>query len=244
MNTTDELLRILKQDRMANISVVNFVEDNVISDIEQVGNGWIIRGTSDRNWVYVHCRTNQEAADIRSRLRETDTCFGAIEDWMRPILIEDRTVRWDLSLAQYILPDLVVVPDPPHATRTLTPDDAVTVYEHSTYRDFISVDYIQQRIQVGPGRGIEQDGQLAAWGLTQDDGALGFLHVRSAFRRNGYGSSVTRALIGDVRKSGRVPFAYIEPDNHKSIGLVTGLGFVRTRACHWFEAIPDPSIRC
>lgn len=229
------MLDQLKQDPARHVSVINFVHDNDIRDIRPVGSAWIIRGTSDRDWVYLVCSNREELEMVIPHLGATDTCFGAVPDWMIDTLAQHRNRSWDLLLTRFDLPDTVLLPAPEQAARLLTTADAETIYRNSAYRDFISVAYIQQRILRGPGRGIERNGELAAWGLTQDDGAMGFLHVMPAWRRHGLGRTVTMALIDDIRTAGRLPFAYIEPDNHKSIGLVTGMGFVPRGDFHWFE---------
>ena len=46
---------------------------------------------------------------------------------------------------------------------------------------------------------------------------------------------VTVSLIEDVRRLKKIPFAYIEKNNVKSINLVKKLGFIRQSNRHWFE---------
>ena len=65
---------------------------------------------------------------------------------------------------------------------------------------------------------------VAALGLTADQiTALDVLHEKY------------KPLIEEVKRAGKIPFAYIEIDNYKSINLVSKLGFIKHRNCHWFQ---------
>ena len=68
-----------------------------------------------------------------------------------------------------------------------------------------------------------------------NDGGLGFLHVIENARGKGYALSIAVSLIEEVRQKEKIPFAYIEKDNFRSINLVTKLGFVKLENRHWFE---------
>ena len=98
----------------------------------------------------------------------------------------------------------------------------------------IEIDYIKSRIKNDVNVGIYDGKQLVAWGLIQDDGAMGFLHVLDEYRRNGYGYQVTLAIIEKVRKKGKLPFACIVQDNIKSFNLVKKLGFKEDKNKYWF----------
>lgn len=225
----------MSKDKLRNINLINFIENNHIISIERIENSLLVRGKSDRTWVYIRCSSDNELTTIKSRLNKQDKCFAAIEDWMFPVLLEDKELLWDLSLTQFYLPDDVSLPKPVHQTKSLSEKDAKIVYENSEYKEYISVEYIKNRIRKGISKGIYEKDKLVAWGLTQDDGALGFLHVLENVRRKGYGLSVTLSLIEEVKRAGKIPFAYIERENYKSINLVSKLGFIKHRNCHWFQ---------
>ena len=235
MEQIKNILEGLKKDRLGNINLINFIENNYITGIECMGNSLLVRGKSDRNWVYIGCSNENELAAIKGLLNEQDKCFAAIEDWMVPALLKDAAVLWNVSMAQYYLPDDVDLPEPAHQTQTLAEKDAGIVYDNSEYQEQISVEYIADRIKAGISKGLYEHDMLVAWGLTHDDGGLGSLHVLDSVRRKGYGSSITLDLIKDVRRANKIPFCYIEKDNQKSINLVSKLGFIRHRNCHWFE---------
>jgi 8-oxo-dGTP diphosphatase len=113
------IIESLKKDRLGNINLINFLENNHITGIERIGNALLVRGTSDRNWVYIGCSSDSELAAIKVLLNEQDKCFAAIEDWMVPVLLKDEAVLWNMSLTQFYLPDDVDLPEPVHQTKTL-----------------------------------------------------------------------------------------------------------------------------
>jgi 8-oxo-dGTP diphosphatase len=225
----------LKKDRLGNINLINFIENTHITGIERIGNSLLVRGNSDRNWVYIKCSSIRELSAIKGMLNEEDKCFAAIEDWMFPVLIKDEGLLWGVSMTQFYLPDDVDLPEPVHPTKALSEKDAGTVYDNSEYQDYISVEYIQDRIRAGISKGIYENNKLVAWGLTHDDGGLGSLHVLRGVRRKGYGLSITLSLIKEVRRAKQIPFCYIEQDNYRSINLVSKPGFIRHRNCRWFQ---------
>jgi 8-oxo-dGTP diphosphatase len=230
-----EIVESLKKDKLRNINLINFIENNPINSIERIENSLLIRGKSDRTWVYIKCSSEDELVILKGRLKRQDKYFAAIEDWMLPVLLKDKELLWDLSLIQFYLPDEIRLSKPAHKTTALLEKDAKIVYDNSEYRNYISIRYIKDRIRRGISRGLYENDKLVAWGLTQDDGGLGFLHVLSEVRRKRYGLSVMLSLIEEVRQAGKIPFAYIEKDNVKSINLVFKLGFIKHKNIHWFQ---------
>ena len=55
MDQVKGILEGLKKDRLSNINLINFIENNHITGIEPIGNSLLVRGISDRNWVYIKC---------------------------------------------------------------------------------------------------------------------------------------------------------------------------------------------
>ncbi len=229
-----KVINRLEKNKFKNVNILNFIENNQIKNIELNGESVLARGTSDREWIYISCSNEVELRIIKSKLAEQDMNFGAIEKWMLPVLTEGKEIEWELPTIQYYLPDNVAIPKPEVKTTSLSTADAKTIYENSEYKDFINIDYIKTRIQNDISVGIFEDDKLVAWGLIQDDGAMGFLHVLHEIRRKGYGYQVTLALINEIRQAGKLPFACIVQDNVKSINLVKKLGFKEDKKKHWF----------
>lgn len=231
----ESLIRALSADEVRNISIINFVRDKQIHGVQWWGRSVLVRGRSDHDWVYVSSDSIEELNGLAGSLTEADTRFAAIEEWMIPALRRGLDTVWTLPMVRFAFPQDVALPPVERQPEPLTAADAAWMYENSDYREFISVEYTRDCIAGGPSVGIREDGVLIAWAMTQDDGAMGFLHVLESHRRKGYGRLLTIALAGEVRRRGRLPFAYVAEQNDNSISLLTGLGFRRDRKVQWFE---------
>jgi ribosomal protein S18 acetylase RimI-like enzyme len=231
----DDLVTLLKTDELRNINILNFIEENPVLGIEKTGNSVLVRGKSDHQWIFVSSTNEDELRTLAEKLDVGDDHFAAVDDWMVPILSKGKEVVWNLSMIQFILPEEVKMPKVDFETKRLSLKDVNRVYENSNYRDFISIEYVKDRILCGPSVAIHEKNQLVAWAMTQDDGAMGFLHVLDNYRNRGYGYGVTVALIERLRKQGKRAFVYIEQDNQKAIRLVSKLGFEWDKNVHWFQ---------
>ncbi len=235
MNPIELALEKLETDRIRNISIINFIQDNEVLSVDIIGNSLLARGISDRAWVYISCNDEGELREIQKQLTEADDAFGAIDDWMVPILREGRKLVWDIGTTKFYLPDDVLLPSYENKTVELNVNDADAVYNNSEYKEYISREYAAQRIKRGISAGIYEDNKLVSWGITQDDGAIGFLHTLEEYRRKGYGYRVTLSIIEKLRNRGQLPFAYVVATNNRSISLLQKLGFVKDKVIHWFE---------
>ncbi len=228
-------LKILEGDRTNNISIINFIKNNQILNVDIIGRSILVRGVSDRRWVYISCKDKGELLIIEKKLNNEDDNFASIDDWMFPILTDRKEIIWDLSMIQFYLPDDITIPTTEYETVPLTHKDASIVYNNSEYKEYISIDYIADCIQKGISTGLYENGKLVSWAITQDDGAIGFLHTLGYCRRKGYGYNVTLSMIEKVRNDGGLPFANVLPSNKRSIHLLLKLGFKESKKIHWFQ---------
>ena len=235
MDEINKALNLLEKDKINNISIINFIKNNKVLSTDFIGSSVLIRGVSDRSWVYISCKDKDEVLAIKSKLNKDDISFSSIEEWMFPLLIEGKKIVWDLLTEQYYLPNDVPLPDPKYKTIPLTENDAQIVYSNSEYKDYISLEYVKERIQKGVSSGLHINNELVSWAMTQDDGAIGFLHTLDNFRRKGYGECVTLSIIEKLRNASEIPFAYAEISNKRSINLMTKFGFVFIKKIHWFQ---------
>ena len=239
----DQALAILNRDRVRNANIINFMCDYPVLRISIAGESVMIKGRSDRDWIYISCANDEEFLALAAELTSDDTCFAIIEDWMLPRLTEGRHELWRLSCLKLYLPDNVNDNDSVNnsadgVTGTLTeltPADAAYIYANYDYAAYTTEAFIAECINKGPSFGIREDGKLVAWIMTQDDGAMGFLTVLQPYRRRGYGNLITAALIKELRASGKIPFVHIEEQNLKSMNLARKAGFIPDRHVHWFE---------
>jgi 8-oxo-dGTP diphosphatase len=154
---------------------------------------------------------------------------------MFPILTKGKEVIWDLFMIQFYLPDVLKIPLTELNTVSLTEKDAEIVFNNSEYKEYISIEYVQDCIGKGISVGLCENNKLVSWAITQDDGAIGFLHTVDDYRRKGYGYNVTLSMIEQVRNSGGLPFANVLPTNERSINLLQKLGFKESKKIHWFQ---------
>ncbi len=228
-----ETIPVLKKDLIKNINLINFIEENEILETHVIDNAVLVKGISDRNWIYFSCKDENEFNKLIDLLKPEDINFAVLEDWMIPILNKKFNIDVELKTIKYILTSEVEIPKNKIPVTNLTSDDAGYIYLNYDYREYTNLAYIKERIIKGVSAGIRINDKLAAWAVTHDDGAIGMLHVLPEFRRQGLAKEITIYMIEKLRGLGKLPFAQIEEDNFKSIKLVEGLGFVKDRRVHW-----------
>ena len=229
----NKIIEYLKKDRINNINIINFIENYPIYYTEKIGNSIIVKGTSDRNWIYISSKSEEELTIIMRGLNNSDKNFAVMEDWMIPILKEDNKMKWKLSTMRLILPHGTAIPELKQSVSKLSVSDAEFIYANSDYKDFISIQYIIERIINGESSCICYGDIPIAWGITQDDGAIGFLHVLPGYRNMGYGKDVMVDLIKKIRDKKKIPFGHIEEKNEKSMRLALSLGFEKDKVVSW-----------
>lgn len=230
------IINYLKQDVITNISTIGFIENNPITEIIELNNSFLIKGSSDVDWVYIVC--NNEAG-LKALLEKAgnSTYFASVENWMIPFITGKRKAEWILTTMRYFLPDDVEIPVNKKDVIPLTTDHIGFIISQSNYRQFLTAAYVEERINKSISAAIMKKNKLVAWGLTHDDGALGSLHVLDDYRKKGYGREILLSLIHQNRKLGRISFSQIEEKNQKAINLVEQLGFVKDRLVSWIKLI-------
>ena len=207
---------MLKQDEITNISTIGFIENNPITEIVEINNSYLIKGTSDVEWIYLVCKNETELKALLEKSGSNNIYFASVEDWMIPIITEKRKAEWILSTMRYYLPDDVEVPENKKEVIPLTTDHIGFIISQSNYKQFLTPAYVEERITKSISAAIMKKDKLVAWGLTHDDGALGSLHVLDEYRKKGYGKEILISLIHQNRKLGKISFAQIEERNIKS----------------------------
>jgi len=230
----NNLILHLKKDEITNISTIGFIENNPITEVIEINNSYLIKGTSDVEWVYVVCNNEN---DIRVLLEKSGSniYFASVEDWMIPIITEKRKAEWILSTMRYYLPEEVEVPENKLEVIPLTTDHIGFIISQSNYKQFLTPAYVEDRITKSISAAIMKKDKLVAWGLTHDDGALGSLHVLDEYRKKGYGKEILISLIHQNRKLGKISFAQIEEKNLKATNLIVQLGFIKDRRVSWVK---------
>jgi 8-oxo-dGTP diphosphatase len=235
LNEGNDVLEYLKKNEADNINIINFIKNYPIYYMERIGSSVFIKGVSDRNWIYISSKSSKELELIKNKLDNIDKSFAVIEDWMIPIITKGSKIKWKLSAMKLVLTSNETLPEPIHNISELIAEDSKFIYENSDYKDYVSIEYIIERIANGISSCVRIMNKPVAWGITQDDGAIGFLHVLPEYRKNGYGRDITVDLINKVRNKGQIPFVHIEEKNEKSMRLATSLGFTKNKIVNWLE---------
>ncbi len=159
----------------------------------------------------------------------TRFCRAIRKNWRGP----DAGRRlWYNHCYLYVLKRGRLVIDRTHHVSRLLPGDAPMIARSWPYGR--SADQILRRIENGPGYCIRRKGEPVAWGLTHDDGSMGFLHVVEAYRGQGMARTLTTALARRLLNIGVQPFMYIVTGNSASIRLTASMGFTRAGRFSWF----------
>ena len=230
-----KLIVLLKRDEITNISTIGFIENNPITEIVEINNSYLIKGTSDVEWIYLVCKNETELKTLLEKTGGNNIYFASVEDWMIPIITEKRKAEWILTTMRYYLPDNVEVPENKKEVIPLTTDHIGFIISQSNYKQFLTPAYVEERISKSISAAIIKKDKLVAWGLTHDDGALGSLHVLDEYRKKGYGKEILISLIQQNKKLGKISFAQIEEKNLKTRNLVEQLGFVKDRRVSWIK---------
>lgn len=226
---------ILENDKVKNVSIINFIRNYRIGTFDMLGGAVLVRGRSDEDWIYISCKSSDDLIQLLEGLDEGDKCFAAIEDWMLPYIIKGREARSRLTSIKLVYDQNTPLPPVKANITRLSTADARYVFDNSIYKEYISVPYIEERIDQGVALGIRKDGRLIAWAITHDDGAIGFLNVLEDYREKGYGTQITAAIINKLLELGELPFVHIEEENTKSMSLALKLGFRMDRCMHWIK---------
>lgn len=230
-----EITNSLLKDPIRNVAVLGFFENYPIERAFQVGDTFLLLGESDHLWGYISSQSKSELARIIEKSQLRTEYFASVEDWMKPIILKDLEVEWELKTSRFVLPITHEVEPPMRKTCTLDTSLVDYIFKYTNYQEFTSEDYIRERIEKGISAGIMEGDTLVAWALTHDDNSLGFLHVLPDFRGKGYGKDIITSLIHQKRKENKPVFLNVEPDNVNSLNLVTKRGFLFDRKISWIK---------
>jgi 8-oxo-dGTP diphosphatase len=86
------IVALLHHDEIKNMNMLYFMENNPIHRLERIGNSVVLRGQSDRHWVYISSPNEQELNAVASTLTKDDRCFAIIEDRMLPLLTTNKFI--------------------------------------------------------------------------------------------------------------------------------------------------------
>ncbi len=196
-------------------------------------------GVSDRPWIYLRVNRDGDLSSLLARIPAAYHHYAVIEDWMVPLIDPHGNRYRELICMRYELPrDQTLPPVRSHVT-PLDVADAEVIQSSHAYGDFTDTDYVISRIKRGHHAGVRVDGELVAWAITHDDGAIGFLYVKPEHRGAGYASDLTAFIIQELRTEDLAAYVHVEEGNQASTALVEKFGFVPDRRVRWFSLPPS-----
>lgn len=237
MSKESEIMSHLRKDSLQNVATIGFFENYPIQKAIKKGDTLLLLGESDHLWAYLSSKSISELTEILGTAQINTKYFASVEDWMKPIILKDAELDWELSTLRYVLPDNYEVELPITKTSSLDISVVDYIFDHSNYKAFTSKEYIKERIEKGISAGILDDGILVAWALTHDDNSIGFVHVLPKYRRKGYAKDVMSSLIYQKQKDNKQIYLNVEMTNLNAIKLFNQLGFILDRKISWIKLI-------
>lgn len=250
----EKVLKQLNKNRIKNISMIGIIENYGIESLFKFGASLLITVKTDHLWCYTASDSKKELVELINNFQNKTAYFASLEKWMIPIVSQNKKIDWELKTERLILPETAEINFKLQKTenniklnqgkinnkndfeiRKLKCRDADFIFDHSHYQKFTSKPYIKERIKADCSAGIFINQELAAWGLTHDDGAVGFIHVRKAFRKKGLARLIIKKLIRDKKKNNQDVYLNVETNNLRAKKLFYSLGFEFDRVISWIK---------
>jgi ribosomal protein S18 acetylase RimI-like enzyme len=229
------LSTILNLNPRKNIASVGYFNSYPVVDYYTEKKSTLILGKSDEVWAHLISSDESELSELLHKHHKKTKYYHSVEDWMIPRILKHGSADWILTTDRYILDDSIACDSPTLPTVKIEGSLASYIHENSDYKSFTTVKYIEERLMNDISVGIIVDNQLLAWGLTHDDGSLGFLHVLNEYRNRGYGKDILLELIHQRRRERKSVFGNIEPGNRVSCKLASKLGFRFDQKSSWIK---------
>lgn len=235
MESIEKALKILRKDKIRNANIMNFMRDYPIESVYIEGESVLVKGKSDKDWIYISSESESEFYELIKRLDSNEKYFAVLEDWMLLVLTKTRKIKWKLSCKKLIFTDSITLPKISTNPVPLLPSQAEYIFIKYGYKNYTDIKYIEERIKKGPSFGIYDCDLLVGWIMSHDDGAIGLLQVMESHRRRGYANDLLLKMVEAMQLNGDIPFVQIEESNIASMSLVLKLGFKQDRNVHWVK---------
>lgn len=235
-NLKQDALKILKKDVLKNEAIINLIENDYAKEINIHGEAVSVKQDRYKGWRYITSSNEKDLKHLVNDVIHLDTCFAALDKNMIPVIARNRKIIYEEKCYKMVLLPNVKVEKPKHFIEILTEEEAFTVNDNWPYANGErTLEFIRKRIRIGISGGFFLKDSLISWCITQDDGAMAFLHTIDEFRKYGYAESVSRFVISEIRKQLKTPFLYIVKNNEKSLSLAKKLGFTLHSEVSWVE---------
>jgi 8-oxo-dGTP diphosphatase len=235
MNTHTELFKKLQADPERNCALHGFFENYPVKDVFTEGDSHIITGKSDHLWAYISSTSEEELTVLLDKHGRGLRYFASIEDWMKAIIRRNNVIAGALITTRLFFPASKDIPPLTEEVERLDRSMVEYIFKHTTYQQYTSREYINERIERGVSAGIFHEGELASWALTHDDDSVGFLHTLPKFRGKGHARNIMSAMIQQKREQNKQVYVNIELGNDPTMNLFMKLGFDVDRKVSWVK---------
>lgn len=232
MNLNESVKQKLIRHHRENIALFNLAGEYELIEVAEENDMVMCRFLSDEAWCHF---SHNSSADFLGKTLEASRqdAYLVLTDvdvfaWLK----SQYRLAWHISCIRLFLQSSAIVSSQPFV-EALTPGDLRQVYENSDYQQFLSMDYLKQRLMLGGGFCVRVSKQPVAWVMTHDDGSVGMLHVLEAYRGNGYARALVMAMASEIRTKGKEVFAHIVHSNIPSLRLFASLGFAPCCEVSW-----------
>ena len=229
------LKSLLNENPKKHIATLGFFSNYPVLDYFVEGDSALVLGKSDHTWAHLSSSSESELLSLLQKHHHKTKYYYSVDDWMIPIILQFGDEDWRMTTNRFVLDEEVHTDHPKLKIVSIDKSYASFMYNQSDYKEFLSIGYIEERLDNDISAGIFIEDTLVAWGFTHDDGALGFLHVLEDYRKKGYGLEIMLGLIQMRRNENRAVFGNIVPDNHASTALITKLGFKLDCMTSWLK---------
>ena len=186
-------------------------------------------------WVYFLCDNKNDLINLLEITSEKYKHFAAVEDWMKVIIEKKYQIDWIIDSFEYVYDNETIIHKDNIFSEKLETEDAAYIFNSLGNKKEYTIKYLEDRIKCDVSAGIKIDGELAAWGLTHDDGTIGFLYVQEKYRNRGYASDILQSLILQKEKNGEETVLNVLKGNVRSNNLMKKLKFKYTRDIYWIK---------
>lgn len=232
MNLLIQAQKLLEKDLIRNYCVLEMMKGAQDIDIDILNESAFIRLNNQESFVMLSASTREDGENlIKRNLKSNDKAFYTIGEW--PILTEGKDVNYLSQCVQLYLPESVPVTEDDEGIIPLTEEMAPYIHERYDHKHILSQDYIRDRIRSGPAFGIMDQGILAGWVMTHEEGTMGVLTVLPEYRRKGYAQKLNAALVRNLRELGKPCLVHIIKGNAASLSLSKKSGMVYSCDVNW-----------
>lgn len=243
MKRTDQIENVkafLGKEPWVNLNLFGILEhldpaerEIYVDDEEKIG--VVLVHTGYMNYLYTDDPSRLVALDPLIETFGERFGFSGVKTELREPLLARYDLDWESPCHLYVAREdhPFEVPEIAGLDR-LRASDVAEVDRYYTYRNDSSYIRLRKDILRRPSVCIRLNGELRSWLLVHEDGSMGVMYTKKAYRQHGYGFALTAEMVRLLRQEGKTPFVQIVIDNDKSMRLAEKSGFRRVARVDWF----------